>query len=72
MMKFIDIVPLLMDTLPFSLGRLQNEGGEHANYLHNRFYYHHTIRHGGSNRVDPILALFNNIYKKVSYSVKKR
>ncbi|KAJ8019052.1 hypothetical protein HOLleu_42605 [Holothuria leucospilota] len=71
MMKFIDIVPLLMNSLPFSLGRFQNEGGEHANYLHNRFYYHHTTRHGGANRLDPILSLFNNMYKCLSFSINK-
>ncbi|KAJ8042552.1 hypothetical protein HOLleu_13637 [Holothuria leucospilota] len=71
MMKFIDVAPLLMKSLPFSLGRLQNEGGEHANYLHNRFYYHHTTRHGGVNRVDPILALFNNMYKRISFDILK-
>lgn len=71
MMKFIDVAPILMDSLPFSLGRFQNEGGEHANYLHNRFYFHHTTRHGGSNRVDPILALFNSMYKRISYAVDK-
>lgn len=37
----------------------------------NRFYYHHTTRHGGSNRDDPILALFNNMYKRISYAVNK-
>lgn len=71
MMKFIDIAPLLMDSLPFSLGRLQNEGGEHANYLHNQFYFQHTTRHGGINRVDPCLALFNSIYKRISLTITK-
>lgn len=66
MIKFVDIAPLLVDSLPFSLWRLQNEGGEHVNYLHNQFYFQHTTRHGGKNRVDPSLALFNSIYKRIS------
>ncbi len=39
-------VPEQMDSLPFPIARFQSEGGEHANYEHNTFYYQHTTRHG--------------------------
>lgn len=69
MVKFIDYAPLFMKELPFSMGRYQSEGGEHANYLHNCFYYQHTTRHGGRQKEDPILAIFNNIWSSLSYSI---
>lgn len=69
MVKFIDYGPIFMEQLPFSMGRYQSEAGEHANYLHNCFYYQHTTRHGGSQKSDPVLAIFSNMWKNLSYSI---
>jgi hypothetical protein len=69
MMKFVDQVPLLMKSLPFSLGRYQSEGGEHANYLHNCFYYQHTTRHGGKTKTEPLVALLSNMWKNLRYEI---
>lgn len=69
MVKFIDYAPIFMKKLPFSMGRYQSEGGEHANYLHNCSYYQHTTRHDGRQKEDPILAIFNNIWGNLSYSI---
>ncbi|KAJ8026154.1 hypothetical protein HOLleu_33914 [Holothuria leucospilota] len=71
MMKLIDHAPTFMSALPFSLGRFQAEGGEHTNYLHNRYFFAHTTRGGGaSNRVyDPMLCTMCNMYKRISYSI---
>ena len=59
------------ESLPFPLGRFQSEGGEHANYDHNCFYYNHTTRHGGRHKVEPIMAILNNMYKRLSYSIQQ-
>ena len=59
-----------MSSLPFSVGRFQSEGGEHANYQHNRFYFQHTTRHGGRQKLDPILATLNNTYKQILYAIE--
>lgn len=69
MIKFIDYAPIFMEQLPFSMGRYQSEAGEHANYLHNCFYYQHTTRHGGSQKADPVLAIFCNMWKNLAYSI---
>ncbi|KAJ8028319.1 hypothetical protein HOLleu_30522 [Holothuria leucospilota] len=69
MVKFIDYGPIFMEQLPFSMGRYQSEAGEHANYLHNCFYYQHTTRHGGSQKSDPVLAIFSNMWKNLAYSI---
>lgn len=64
MMKYVDYGSLLMTITPFPVSRMQSEGGEHANYLHNCYYYQHTTRHGGGYRLDPILAILNNTWEK--------
>lgn len=71
MMKFVDIAPLLMSSLPFSVGRFQSEGREHTNYQHNRFFFQHTTRHGGrpNHKYDPLLQILCNMYKRISYSI---
>lgn len=69
MMKLIDVGPILMDKLPFSLGRFQAEAGEHANYDHNCFYYQHTTRHGGRQKIDPILSLLRTMWKNLCYNI---
>jgi hypothetical protein len=69
MMKFIDQGPLLMDSLPFSVGRFQSEGGEHANYVHNCYFYQHTTRNGGRDKLDPMLALFQNMWRNLRYTI---
>ncbi|KAJ8019105.1 hypothetical protein HOLleu_42516 [Holothuria leucospilota] len=71
MMKLIDLAPLLMERLPFSLGRFQSEAGEHANYERNCFYYQHTTRHGGLQKIDPIVSIFRNMYKRLTYSIRE-
>ncbi|KAJ8018627.1 hypothetical protein HOLleu_43290 [Holothuria leucospilota] len=71
MMKLIDLAPLLMERLPFSRGRFQSEAGEHANYEHNCFYYQHTTRHGGLQKIDPIVSVFRNMYKRLTYSIRE-
>ena len=47
MIKLVDYGGAMMQSLPFSLGCYQSEGGEHANYDHNCYYYNHTTCHGG-------------------------
>lgn len=69
MIKLIDHVPSFLKELPFPISRFQSEGGEHANYLHNCFYYNHTTRHGGRNNPDPLLAIFSNMWKRISYNI---
>lgn len=40
MMKFVDVVPKLLHSLPFkSLMRVATEGGERTHYMHICFYY---------------------------------
>ncbi|KAJ8050589.1 hypothetical protein HOLleu_03851 [Holothuria leucospilota] len=69
MMKYVDYGNLLMKSIPFPVGRMQSEGGEHANYLHNCYYYQHTTRHGGGYRLDPILAILNNMWKRICFHI---
>ncbi|KAJ8035492.1 hypothetical protein HOLleu_22741 [Holothuria leucospilota] len=69
MIKLVDMGQYFIHHLPLSLGRFQAEGGEHVNYMHNSFYYHHTTRHGGKNQQDPIVAIFRNMWKNLCYSI---
>lgn len=70
MMKYIDYGAVLMKELPCSLSRFQAEGEEHANYMHNCFYYQHTMRHGGQHSTDPVLSVLNNVFKRISYDIE--
>ena len=69
MIKLIDHVPELMNSLPFPVGRFQSEGGEHAYYEHNTFYTNHTTRHGGRGNPDPILSLFQANWNRISCEI---
>lgn len=69
MVKFVDYGPFFMKELPFSLSRFQAEGGEHVNYEHSTYYYNHTTRHGGNFSLDPLLAIFRNMWKRLSYNI---
>ena len=70
-MKLIDHVPELMETLPFPIARFQSEGGEHASYLHNCFYFQHTTRHGGRVKQDPILSLFQACWNRLFHDIEQ-
>ena len=66
MIKAIDIVPILLRTLPFhSLMRVSTEGGEHLHYQHQQHFFHHTSRGGGHTFHDPILAIFEHMYREI-------
>ena len=71
MMKFIDYAPHFMKTLPLPLNRFQTEGSEHMNYDHNCFYFGHTTRHGGRNKVEPLKALFHHTWRQICYDIAK-
>ncbi len=54
MIKMIDIVPELLNTLPVaSLMRFATEQGEHLHYIQGCFYYQHTQRGGAYKTTDP-------------------
>ena len=67
MIKLVDHVLELVDTLPFLLARFQSETAEHANYEHNTNYYHHTT--GGKGKHDPIFAQFQAIWIGIYYEI---
>ena len=70
MMKFIDYGPYFMENLPVPINRFQTEGSEHMNYDHNCFYYNHTTRHGGKNRVEPLKALFLHMWRRMCHDIE--
>ena len=69
MMKFIDYDCTFLRDLPLPFCRFQTEGGEHSHYQHQRFYMMHTTRHGGVHKTEPILSLFRNEYRHLSYAI---
>ena len=70
MMKFIDYAPYFIENLPVPLNRFQTEGSEHMNYDHNCFYYNHTTRHGGKNKVEPLKALFLHMWRRLCHDIE--
>jgi hypothetical protein len=73
MIKAIDIVPVLLRSLPFhSLMRVSTEGGEHLHYQHQQHFFHHTSRGGGHTFHDPILAIFEHMYRQIKRNVGEK
>ena len=71
MMKLLDYAPLFMENSEIPLCRFQAEGAEHLNYEHSTFYYSHTNRHGGAQRLDPLLAIFRNRWISIMHAISK-
>ena len=69
MIKLIDHVPQLMKDLPFPIARFQSEGAEHLNYYDSKFYHRKTTRHGGKDRLDPVLASFHHRWLRLYHSI---
>ena len=70
MIKFVDVVPLLLQKLPFhSLLRCATEGPEHLHYMHMCLFYQHTPRGGGETHADPILLLFEHMYLSIRWKI---
>ena len=66
MIKAVDIVPILLKNLPFhSLMRVSTEGGEHLHYEHQQHFFHHSARGGGKTFNDPILSIFQHMYRQI-------
>ena len=73
MIKAIDIVPILLKSLPFhSLMRVSTEGGEHLHYQHQQHFFHHTSRGGGHTYHDPILGVFEHTYRQIKRMVGEK
>ena len=72
MMKYIDVVPILLKKLPFhSLMRVATEGPEHVHYVHMCYYYQHTPRGGGWKKADTILLLLEWMYRLLRSRIDK-
>lgn len=41
-------------------------------YEHGSYYYNHTTRHGGNFSLDPLLAIFRNMWKRLSYAISSQ
>ena len=66
MMKCIDIVPILLKSLPFhSMMRVVTEGGERLHYMHQQRFFQHSSRGGGWVYQDPILSIFIHVYRQI-------
>ena len=66
MVKAVDIVPILLRSLPFhSIMRVSTEGGEHLHYKHQQHFFNHTSRGGGKTFSEPILAIFEHMYRQI-------
>ena len=66
MVKAVDIVPILLRSLPFhSIMRVSTEGGEHLHYKHQQHFFNHTSRGGGKTFSDPILAIFEHMFTQI-------
>ena len=61
--------PQLMKELPFPIARFQSESAEHLNYYDSKFYHRKTTRHGGKDRLDPVLASFHHRWIKLYHSI---
>lgn len=72
MIKVIDYGPYFMQNLSLPISRFQAEGGEHVNYEHGSYYYNHTTCHGGNFSLDPLLAIFRNMWKRLSYAISSQ
>lgn len=70
-MLYVDHVPKLMSSLPYSLARFMTQGGEHANYRDNNYFYNHTTRHGGQKSVlqDPAYATLFHRFKTLCHDI---
>ena len=60
-----------MKDLPFPVARFQSEGPKHINYYDSKFYHSKTTRHGGKDRLDPVLASFHHRWIKLYYSLQE-
>ena len=70
MMKYIDVVPQLLKSIPFhSLMRVSTEGAEHVHYMHMCFYYQHSTRGGGWKKTDTILMLLVWTYRQLRHRI---
>ena len=70
MIKFVDVVPLLLQKVPFhSLLRCATEGPEHLHYMHMCWCYQHTPRGGGKTHAGPILLLFEHMYRSIRWKI---
>ncbi|KAJ8050218.1 hypothetical protein HOLleu_03332 [Holothuria leucospilota] len=69
MIKLVDYGSHFMKNLPVPICRFQAEGGEHTNYEHSTYYYNHTTRHGGNFTLDPMLAIFRNMWRRTCYQI---
>ena len=66
MVKRIDIVPILLRSLPWrGLMRGSTEGGERSHYRDQVWFYGHSSRGGGWNKSDPILNVSLLMYRRL-------
>lgn len=66
MTKCIDIVPIFLQSLPFkSMMRMSTEGGERMHYMHQQRFFQHSSRGGGWVYQDPLLNVFNHMYRQI-------
>lgn len=71
MMKLIDVVPMLMRSLPFrSPMRISTEAGEHRHYMNMVYFYQHTNRWGGRNKPNVITQLFEWQWRQLRYRIQ--
>jgi hypothetical protein len=52
--------------------RVSTEGGEHLHYQHQQHFFHHTSRGGGHTFHDPILAIFEHMYRQIKRNVGEK
>lgn len=66
MTKCVDIIPILLKSLPFkSMMRMPTEGGERMHYMHQQRFFQHSSRGGGWAYQDPLLNIFNHMYRQI-------
>jgi hypothetical protein len=66
MIKCVDIVPLLLKSLSFrSMMRMATEGCERMHYMHQQRFFQHSSRGGGWKYQDPLLSVFNHLYRQI-------
>ncbi|XP_033095249.1 uncharacterized protein LOC117099831 [Anneissia japonica] len=71
-MKFIDVVPQLLERYPFhSVMRLSTEQGERTHYMDMCRFYQHSTRGGGSTKQDPISKLFEWQWRMVHHRIRE-
>ena len=65
-MTRVDIVPILLEDLPFhGLMRGSTEGGERSHYFHQSLYCSKSSRGGGWKKPDPVLNIFQWMYRSI-------